>query len=89
MDSGVNPSTTLREQHAPGVRGHGTSDRICTKLGLERGEMFHQERRQETIFSEREQILLVQRIDVGLRVLVDYTVRDDDRSSFVGSTNPI
>jgi hypothetical protein len=62
---------------------------IRSKLGLERWEMLHHQRRQEPIFTEGEQILLVESIDVGISILVDYTVRDDDGPTLVRSTDPI
>jgi hypothetical protein len=61
-------------------------NRIRNEFGLERGEVFQEERRQETIFTEREQILLVKRIYVAFGVLVDDTVGDNDRSAFVRGT---
>lgn len=53
-------------------------NRIAAKLGLERREMLHQQRRQESILAQREQILLVQRVNIRLCVLVDDAVGDDD-----------
>jgi hypothetical protein len=59
------------------------SDRIWNELRLERGEVLQEECRQETIFIEREQVLLVQRVYVPFGVLVDDTVQNDDRPAFV------
>lgn len=64
-------------------------DGVGAELSLERREMLHHECCQESILSEREQILLVQRIDIGLRVLLDDTVGDDDGPSLVGSADTI
>jgi hypothetical protein len=64
-------------------------NRIRNELGLERGEVFQEERRQETIFTEREQVLLVKRIYVAFSVLVDDTVGDDDRSALVCGTDTV
>ena len=64
-------------------------DRVWCELGAERREVLQQQRRQETILSERQQVLLVQGIDVRLCVLLDDTVRDDDRSALVGGTNAV
>lgn len=41
--------------------------------------MLHEERSQVTIFTEREQVLLVQSVDVTFGVVVDDTVGDNDR----------
>ena len=48
--------------------------------------MLHEERRQEPIFTQREQILLVKRVDIGISVLVNDTVGDEDRTAFVSGT---
>jgi len=64
-------------------------DRIRNELGLERREVLEQERRQETIFTKREQVLLVKRIYVAFGVLVDDTVGNDDRPAFVRSTDTV
>ena len=89
MDGRVDPTTTLREQHTPRDRRHGPSDGIGLELGLERREMLHEERRQEPIFTQREQILLVKRVDIGLSVLVNDTVGDEDRTALVSGTNTV
>jgi hypothetical protein len=65
------------------------SDRIWNELRLERGEVLQEECRQETIFTEREQVLLVQRVYVPFGVLVDDTVRNDDRPAFVCSADTV
>jgi hypothetical protein len=64
-------------------------NRIRNELGLECGEVFQKERRQETIFTEREQILLVKRIYIAFGVLVDDTVGDNDRSALVCGTDTV
>jgi hypothetical protein len=89
MDGRVDPTTTLREQHTPRGRRHGPSDRIGLELGLERRKVLHEERRQEPIFTQREQVLLVKRVNIGLSVLVDDTVGDEDRTALVSGTNTI
>jgi len=65
------------------------SDSVWAELRLELREVFHQQGCQETILSEREQILLVQCVDVGLGVLFDDTVGDDDWTTFVGGTDAV
>ena len=64
-------------------------DGILSELGPERGEVFEQKCREVTIFTEREQVLLVQGIDKWFSLLLDDPVRDDDRATFVGSTDPV
>jgi hypothetical protein len=58
-------------------------DRICDDLRLEHREVLQKERRQETIFTKGEQVLLVQHVYVPFGVLVDDTVGNDDGSTFV------
>jgi len=62
---------------------------VGAKLGLERREMLHQQCCQETIFSKREKILLVERVDIGLGVFFDNAVGDDDGSTFVCGSDTI
>lgn len=64
-------------------------DRIRRKLSFERREVFKKQRCQETIFSEREQVLLVQRVHVRLGIFVNDAVGDDDRSPLISGTNPV
>ena len=64
-------------------------DGVLSELGLERGEMLKQKCREVMIFTEREQVLLVQRVDEGLCVLFDDAVGDDNRSALVCGTNPV
>ena len=61
----VDPSPTLREENSPRLGGHSVRNSIGSKLGLERWEMLHHQRRQESIFTEREQILLVESVHIG------------------------
>ena len=89
MDGGVDPTTSLREEDTPRLRCDGASEGVCTELGLERGEMLHQQGSQETIFTKGEQILLVQGVDIGFSVFFDDTVGDDDWATLVGCTNPV
>ena len=65
--------------------------RNCIRSELEpvRWEMLHQERCQITIFTEREQVLLVQSINIAFCIVVDNAIGDDDRATFVGSTDPV
>jgi hypothetical protein len=85
----VNPTTTLGEQHTPGLGRDSMSDGIGNELGLERREMLEEERGEIPIFTEREQVLLVQRIDVAFCVIVNDTVGDDNRPTLVSCTDPV
>lgn len=85
----VDPTPALRKQHSPGYRRHGTRNCVRSELGLEGGEMFHQQCRQESIFAEGEQILLVQGVYVIIRIFINYTVGDDERSAFVSSADAV
>jgi hypothetical protein len=58
----------------PRFRSHSVSDCIWNELRLGCGGVLQEECRQETIFTEREQLLLVQRVYVPFGVLVDDTV---------------
>lgn len=64
-------------------------DSIRSEFGPEGWEVLEEEGRQVTIFTEREQILLVQSVDQRFRVFFDDTVRDDDRATFVRGTDPV
>ena len=66
VDRGINPSTTLREKNAPFIGCDGVRNSIGREFHLECGEVLHHEGCQVTIFTEREQVLLVERIDNAL-----------------------
>jgi len=59
------------------------------ELRLERGEVLHQECRQETIFTEGEQILLMQGVNIGVSVLFDNSIRNDYGTAFVSCSDTI
>ena len=66
---------------------------MCESVGgefsTEGREVLEQESSQVTIFTKRQQVLLVQSIDVRFRVLFDNSVGDDDRPPLVSSSNPV
>ena len=64
-------------------------DRIWGELRTERREVLQQKCRQVTIFTKRQKVLLVQSVNNWVRVLLDDTVRNDDRPSLVGRSNPV
>lgn len=51
--------------------------------------MFHQQRRQESIFAEGEQVLLVQGVYVIIRIFINHTVGNDERSAFIISAHAV
>ena len=51
--------------------------------------MLHEERGEETVFTEREKILLVERVNVAFGVFVDDPVGDDDRTTLVSRADTI
>jgi hypothetical protein len=65
------------------------SDSIRRKLHLESRKVLHHERGEVPIFSQGEKVLFVQSVDIGLGILVDDNRGDDDRSTFVGSTDAV
>jgi len=64
-------------------------DRVGRELRLKGGEMLEEQSRQVTILTKREQVLLMEGIDVGLGVLLDDAVGDDDRTTLIRSTDSI
>jgi hypothetical protein len=89
MDGRIDPSSTLGQQHIPLARRDGMRDGVGCEFHLERGEILHHERRQVSIFSERKEVLLVKRVDVGLGVFFDNHGGDDDRAPLVGGPNSV
>lgn len=65
--------------------GNGIGSELCP----ERGEVLQQECRQISIFTKREQILLVERVDIAFSVVIDNSVRDDDGTPLISSTDTI
>jgi hypothetical protein len=64
-------------------------DSIWRELHLESREKLHHQRGEISIFSKREEILLVQCIDNAFRVGVDNSVGDDQGSAFISSPDAI
>jgi hypothetical protein len=89
MNSRIDPPTALREENTPRLGRHSVRNRIRAKLGFESREMLHKKSGQESIFSKREQILLVQGINVGFGILFDDPIGDDDWTTFVCGTNAV
>ena len=51
--------------------------------------MFEEQGRQVTVFAEREQVLLMEGINVGLGVVLDDAVGDDNRTALIRSSDSI
>lgn len=62
---------------------------IRSELHFHSWEMLHHESCEVSIFSQGEEILLVQGIHIGFGIFVNNDRRDDDRSTFVGGTNAV
>ena len=62
---------------------------IRTELGLEGWEMLHQEGRQETVFTEGKEILLMQRVNIRLSILFNNSARDYNGTTLVGCSDTI
>jgi hypothetical protein len=71
VDSRVDPSTTLTEKHPECVGDDGLADGLRTEDHFAARERPQHERREVSILSEEEQVLLVQRVDDVLRVVLD------------------
>lgn len=82
MDGGVDPSTPLGQQHAPLVGGDSVGMGVTDELSLVVREMLQEQSRQVTIFTQMQQILLVQGVDSVLGIVADDLVRDEE--GFVG-----
>ena len=77
--------TRIRQDSGATVR-----NRVRAKLGFESQEMLHRKSCQESFFfSKREQILLVEGINVGFGILFDDPFGKDDGTTFVCSTNVV
>lgn len=62
---------------------------IGCELRPERGEVLQQECRQVPILTKREQVLLVQRVDIAFSVVIDDPVGDDDWTTLISSTDTV
>lgn len=63
MDRGIDPTTTLRQKHGKAIGGNGVGDGIGSELHLEGREMGHHDGCEVPIFTEGEQVLLVESVD--------------------------
>ena len=78
MNSRVDPSSSLREKNSEGIGDDSFADGLRTEDHLSLRESLEHERREVTILSEQEQVLLVKRVDNVLSVvLADVRVGQD------------
>ena len=75
----VDPTPTLRQQNLPVVWRDRVRVRVPDEECLVHREVFHDQRREVSIFSEVQQILHVQRVDAVLGIVLDDLVRDEER----------
>lgn len=83
VDGRIDPSTTLGKKDFPSVRSNSIAQGVRGKLHLEGREVFHHQGRKVSILSKGEQVLFVKSVDVGFGIVVDNSLGDDDRSSFI------
>lgn len=79
MHGRVDPTTTLREQDLESVRHRGLALCLRNKEQLAARENLEHERRQVTVLSEQQQVLLVQSVDHVFRVLFHHVRVGQDR----------
>lgn len=71
VHSRVNPSSTLREKNKEGIRYDSLANSLRHKHHFPLGECLEHQCRQVSIFTKQEKILLVQRVDNILRIVLD------------------
>lgn len=72
MHCRIDPPPPLTEQYVPPRRRDSVCDGVWRELHLECREMLHHERREVSVLSEREEVLLVQSVDIRLGIFVDH-----------------
>lgn len=80
----VDPSSTLREEDSEGVGYNSLADSLRTKDHLSLGEGLEHQGGEVTIFSEQEQVLLVQGVDNVLGVVLANVGVCQDRNPVTG-----
>lgn len=89
MDRRVDPSSTLTQKYIPSTWRDCTGNSVRGEFHLVRREVLHHERGEVSIFSEREQILLVECVNIGFGVFVNDHRRDDNWPTFIGGSNSV
>ena len=64
-------------------------DCVGCELRLKRREMLEEQSRKVTILTEREQVLLMEGINVGLCIVLDDAVGDDDRTTLICGSDSV
>ena len=82
----VDPSAALREKNGESIRDGSFADSLRNEDLLTLREGLEHERRQISVFTEQEQVLLVQRVDNVLRVVLDDVRVRKDRYPVARST---
>ena len=88
MDGGVDPSPTLGQEDAEGIGDDGPTLRLGEEHHLPVGESTQKDGGEETIFSEKKEVLLVQSRDDGLAVFLDDLGLDDEGDPVVAALLP-
>jgi hypothetical protein len=89
VDGGVDPSTTLRQQDIPLIRGDGVRVGVSDELGLVVPEVLKQQGCQVSIFTKMEQVLHMESVNAVLRVVVDDGLGDEEWLVGVGSAESV
>ena len=85
----VDPPTSLRKQDPPRLGRHRVRHRIRNEFRLEGRKVLQEECGEETVFTEGEEVLLVERVDIAFGVFVDDPVGNDDRTTLVSRADTI
>ncbi len=85
----IDPATALREQNRPTFRRVRLALRVGREGNLHVGKVFEHQRGQVSILAERQQILLVQRVDIIDRVVFNDLLVDEQRDRLVGRADAI
>src|SRR5690606_21529996 len=85
----VDPSSSLGQEHLPGVGSDSPCVRVKNVLGLVLAVILEQKSREVTILTQVEQILHVERVDADCRVRVDNLSTDEQRLARLSSTNAV
>jgi len=85
----VDPATPLGEQNTPGFGGSSVRKSIRDELVAHVGEVLGHKGGKVTIFSKRQQVLLMQSIDIAIRVLINDLAGNDKRTALVRGAQTI
>lgn len=80
---------TLRQQNLVVIRGNRERMRISNEFGLVGWEILQDQCREVSIFTEKQQVFEMERVDSVLRVLVNDLIRDEERLVRVRSAQSV